>query len=474
MTMSTEGPALVDEHGRQRILHGINLVEKGSRGAAEPSAFRGRWTTADIAQLREIGLDSVRLGVLWAAVEPAPGEYCEEHLRWLGAQLDQLHAAGLAVILDGHQDLFSQLFGDGAPAWATLTKQPFEETALWSDAYLSSPAVHEALDAFWADAPAADGVGIRTRYAAMWAMLAERFGTHPAVIGYDVLNEPTPGTGAPQLFGAILAQFAELTGQDLEAVVADFEDPAAKLAQLSHLEDAALHRRLGDRLAPLLAEIEQGPIHTFYSEIVAALRAVDPAGLILREHDYFGNIGIPAPVPPLEDAAWAYSPHGYDLVVDTEAMPLASDTRITTIFSRAAETAERLGVPVIVGEWGAFGRHEGIAGHAAVQLEMFDEWAWSWFYWCWEPGFAASEAAQVLRRPRPRAVAGRGLRCGTSAGGGWRAAWTGRDAEAPSEFWIPPEREVEHLVDGRRQRLRREGATVLLEPGPGEHRVRVS
>src|SRR5699024_5839138 len=102
---------------------------------------------------------------------------------------------------------------------------------------------------------------------------------------------------------------------------------------------------------------------------------------------------------------------GYDLVVDTEAMPLASHTRITTIFFRAAETAQRLGVPVIVGEWGAFGRHEGIAGHAAVQLEMFDGWAWSWFYWCWEPGFATSEAAQVLRRPRPRAVAGRDLRC---------------------------------------------------------------
>src|SRR5699024_4567139 len=274
-----------------------------------PSAFRGRWTTGDIAQLQEIGLDSVRLGVLWAAVEPAPGEYCEEHLRWLGAQLDQLHAAGLAVILDGHQDLFSQLFGDGAPAWATLTRQPFEETALWSDASLSSPAVPEALDAFWADAPAADGVGIRTRYVAMWAMLAERFGAHPAVLGYDVLNEPTPGSDAPQLFGAILAQFADLTGQDLETVAADFEDPAAKLA---HPADAARRRRLGDRLAPLLSEFEQGPIHAMYAEVVPTLRAADPTGLILREHGYFGNIGIPAPMPPLADTAWAYSPHGYD------------------------------------------------------------------------------------------------------------------------------------------------------------------
>src|SRR5699024_5839137 len=99
-----------------------------------------------------------------------------------------------------------------------------------------------------------------------------------------------------------------LTGQDLETVAADFEDPAAKLAQLSHLEDAALHRRLGDRLAPLLSEFEQGPIHAMYSEVVPTLRAADPTGLILREPDYFGNIGIPAPMPPLADTAWAYSP----------------------------------------------------------------------------------------------------------------------------------------------------------------------
>src|SRR5699024_7272669 len=126
------------------------------------------------------------------------------------------------------------------------------------------------------------------RYVAMWAMLAERFGAHPAVLGYDVLNEPTPGSGAPQPFGAILAQFADLTGPDLETVAANFEDPAATLAQRSHLEDAALHRRLGDRLAPPLSEFEQGPIHTMYSEVVPALRAADPTGLILREHDYFG------------------------------------------------------------------------------------------------------------------------------------------------------------------------------------------
>ncbi|MDN5820872.1 MAG: beta-galactosidase, partial [Brachybacterium sp.] len=146
MSLSTEGSTLVDEHGRQRILHGINLVAKGSPGVTDPSAFRGSWTGEDLAQLQDIGLDSVRLGVNWSATEPRPGDYSPEHLDWLAQQLDLLHAAGLAVILDGHQDLFSQSFGNGAPAWATLTTQRFEATELWSDAYLSSPAVHEALD----------------------------------------------------------------------------------------------------------------------------------------------------------------------------------------------------------------------------------------------------------------------------------------------------------------------------------------
>lgn len=474
MALSTDRSALVDEHGRQRILHGINLVAKGRPGASDPFSFRGEWTREHLAQLREIGLDSVRLGVNWAATEPAPGTYSPAHLDWLADQLDQLHEAGLAVILDGHQDLYSQSFGNGAPPWATLTEQPFEATGLWSDAYLSSPAVHEAYDAFWADAPAADGVGIRTRFVAMWAMLAERFGDHPAVIGYDVLNEPTPGSAAPEIFAAVIGAFAESTGQDPQQVMADFTDPPAKLAQLAQLEDPGVHRALGDQLAPLLAEIEQGSVHDLYTQVVPALRSADATGLILREHDYFGNLGLPAPIPPLEDHAWVYSPHGYDLVVDTEAMPLASDARITTIFERAAETGARLDVPVVVGEWGAFDAHEGITRHAETQLELFDERAWSWFYWCWQPGFTATEAAQALRRPRPRAVAGRGLRAGSSSGGGWRAAWTGLEADAPSEFWVPPEREVEHLVDGVRQELRRQGTTVLLAPGPGEHRLRVS
>lgn len=474
MTLRTIGDTLVDEHARQRVLHGINLVAKGRPGSVEPADFRGDWTAEDLGHLVGIGLDSIRLGVNWAATEPAPGQYAQAHLEWLGEQLDLAHAAGLSVILDGHQDLFSQSFGNGAPAWATSTQHPFVPSALWSDAYLESPAVQEAYDAFWADAPGPGGIGIQTRFVSMWGMLAEQLGPHPAVIGYDVLNEPTPGAASAEIFETIIAIFAALTGQDPMVVAVDFTAPQAKLAQLAHLDDPALHRRLGDELAPTLATFEEESVHGLYTRVVARIRAADGKGLILREHDYFGNLGIPAAIPVLDDRAWAYSPHGYDLVVDTEAMPLASDQRVTTIFERAAETADRLGVPVVVGEWGAFGRHEGITRHAEVQLDLFDRRAWSWFYWCWEPGFATTQAAEQLRRPRPRAVAGRDLRCGRSAGGSWKAAWSGVDASAPSEFWVPPERDVELLVDGERRELMREGARVLIAPGVGEHLLRVS
>jgi endoglycosylceramidase len=431
------GTDLIDPVGRTRTLHGINLVAKGETGptdAIDPASFRGGWTRTDLAQLRDMGLDAVRLGVLWAAAEPVPGRFDGAYLDWIGAQLDVLGELGFAVVLDAHQDLYAQRFGDGAPDWATLTDRTFSATDLWSDAYLSSPAVHEAYDAFWSDArvpagtsaasrnvpagtrgpedvPAGTspgpaptvpkardtaGVGLQDAFAAFWYVLASRFGDHPAVIGYDVLNEPTPGALAQDAFAALVGSFAELTGQDPARVAADFSDPGAKLALLGRLEDPAVHRGIGDAVAPLLASFERDAVGGLYARVVPVIRACDPDGLILREHNYFSNLGVPSAMPALDDDAWVYSPHGYDLVVDTDAMPLASDTRIDTIFRRAAETQQRLDVPVMVGEWGGFGRQEGIARHARFQLDLFDELGWSWFYWAWEPGFARTEAARVL------------------------------------------------------------------------------
>ncbi len=468
MRLSMDGDILRDEHGRQRVFHGINLVHKGVRGSSDPVDFVGSWTAADVADLAARGFTVVRLGMIWAAVEPEPGRYSQEYLLWLGSQLDLLGEHGFGVILDAHQDLYSQSFGDGAPAWATLTDQEFEATDLWSDAYLTSPAVHGALDAFWANEPGPTGIGLQDSFAAMWAHVAERFRDHPALIGYDILNEPTPGAASQEIFGALISAFGTATGQDPEKVASEFMNPEMKMSQLQRLDDVSVHRAIGDTIAPLLAAFEKHSVAPMMARVARAIRLVDPHSMLLREHSYFANLGVPPGLPPLEDDVWMYSPHGYDLTVDTPAISSSSNIRAGTIFSRHKETQDRLDVPVLVGEWGAFGDAEGVASHASFLLDTFDAHRWSWTYWCWDNDFAGTEAADVLTRPRPIAFAGDALSWQVD-GNTFTAVWDGRDCQQPSEFWLPNVSQAEVAVecDGAGTPVERVGGRVLVGAGAG-------
>lgn len=475
MGFHTDGHRIRDPQGRQRVFHGINLVCKGRRSSSDEGTFtdrgfRGEWTSEDIADLAARGFTLVRLGVIWAALEPRPGEYDAAYLAWLREQLDTIHAAGMYALLDAHQDLYSQAFSDGAPNWATLTSVPYQPAPLWSDDYLANPAVHEALDAFWANAPGPGGVGLQDRFVSMWTHVATELGDHPAVLGYDILNEPTPGTPAQEIFGAVLHAFARATGQELERLIADFAHPERKFAQLAHLEDAGVHRAIGDAVGPLLRAFESEAVHPLMARVAHAIREAGGRGLIAREHNYFANLGIPSGQPPLEDPAWVYSPHGYDLTVDTEAIAAASNIRAGTIFARCRETAARLGVPVIAGEWGALTLRYGIAGHATFLLDTFDSYGWSWTYWVWEEGFAGSEAARALTRPRPLAFAGDAHSWSVS-GGGFTARWHGARTGEPSVFFIPG-LEARVTRDGQEVALEVDGPWVRIPAGEGEFELR--
>ena len=469
MILHTDQARLRDQHGRHRVLHGINLIAKGNHrldGNFIERGFRGAWTSEDLADLAARGFTLVRLGVIWAAVEPEPGRYDGAYLDWVAEQLDAIHDAGMLALLDSHQDLYSQQYSDGAPQWATLTEHEFAVTELWSDAYLTSPAVQGALDRFWENAPGPDGVGLQDRFAAMWRHVAARFSGHPALAGYDLLNEPTPGSQAPQIFGSVLGAFAAVTGQEPEQVFADFADQEAKFAQLARLEDVETHFQIGDMVAGLVAAFESDAVAPLMARVAAAIRTVDAGTLILREHDYFANIGIPSGQPPLDDANWAYSPHGYDLTVDTPAIAWSSNTRATTIFTRHAETAARLGVPVIVGEWGALSLGPGITDHGVALQDLFDSFGWSWTYWVWEEGFAESEAAAALTRPRPIAFAGDGQQWGV-VDGTLRATWRGADTGEPSVFFAP-QGEAQARCDGATVPVLRDGVWISVEAGDGD------
>lgn len=468
------GDRLIDPSGRHRLLSGINLVCKGDRQTNDhPAAdtdwrasFMPDWPQSLYDQFAAWGYTVIRLGMIWAALEPQPNHYDETYLAWIGWQLDQAERAGIGVFLDMHQDLYSQLYSDGAPDWATLTRHPFAATDLWSDAYLTSPAVQEAFDAFWANQPApASGKGIQDHYVDLWETIARRFGDHPAVLGFDYMNEPFPGSLAEPIFGSILRAFGELAGQNIpeaerqamadpEKLAQIFADPEQKLQALELLENRELYWALGERTREPAGLFEQTTLSDFYDRLNAAVRPLCPEALLFRENSYFSNIGVPCAARPVmrrladgetvAEPRQVFSPHGYDLTVDTPAIAVASDNRAEVIFARHRETQQRLGVPVLVGEWGAFGDQPVALRHGAFLLDLFDENLWSHTYWCYEKGFEQMSACELLHRPCVQAVHGVLQTVHLNrANATWHVVWdeaqivSDADLSQPSLFYLP-------------------------------------
>lgn len=344
----------IDAKGRHVILNGINMVYKGELVCGKMN-YIPPWNEEDFKLLRDWGFNVVRLGLIWDAVEPEPGVYNEAYLDWIESMLDLCARYGIYAFLDMHQDLYSMRYSDGAPESATLTDGlPHAEGELWSDAYLFSEAVQRAFDHFWANSPVSSGKGLQEHYRDMWLHIVPRFKDHPALLGYDFLNEPFPGTKGRDIFGALLAVFADQIGSQ-EDLLEVFTDPSKKLGLLALLENEDLYHTLARSVEPMLAEFDQGVLAEFYQNLTQAVRQLDSQGIIMREHSYFSNMGIQCKAPLIMagpnqvDPNQAYSPHGYDLVVDTDAIIMASNKRIDVIFGTHKRTQDSLNVPVLVG-----------------------------------------------------------------------------------------------------------------------------
>lgn len=185
------GTWLTDAAGRVVILHGLNQVFK--LAPYEPAA--DGFGDDDAAFLAENGFDAVRVGVIWAGVEPQPGVYDDAYLDSIADTVQTLAAHGIVSILDFHQDLYNEKFeGEGAPAWAVIDHGRPNPSSGFPGNYFANFAEQAAWDSFWHNAKAPDGIGLQDHYAAAWAHVAARFAASPSVAGYEVMNEPWPGT----------------------------------------------------------------------------------------------------------------------------------------------------------------------------------------------------------------------------------------------------------------------------------------
>jgi endoglycosylceramidase len=417
--LSTHANRFIDPQGRHVILHGINLVNKDSQ-----QGYIGTEGPSEFSTFRSWGFNCLRLGVIWDGLEPEPGIFDETYLRKLDQQIAWAKQNSLYVFLDMHQDLYSVLFSDGAPGWATLTDgQPHIDLGgVWSDAYFTSPAVQAALDNFWKNSPASDGRGLQDHYASAWQFLAKRYANEPyasAVIGYDLMNEPFPGSAAASSQYLLFEKGAELLSQleggpaqSAEQLAMQWLDPSGRAQILKRLDDIDLYASVIDVTQSIYNDFEQYQLKSLYQRVANAIRQFDKQHILFLETSMGSNMGVFSGIEPLSsptgalDPQQAYAPHGYDLVVDTASNADPDPSRVELIFTRHHQTSRRWEWPMLVGEWGAYGRLPGTLLPAQSVAGIFEKLLCSDTYWAYEKDFADAPCFPAISRPYPERLAG--------------------------------------------------------------------
>jgi endoglycosylceramidase len=186
------GRWIVDAKGRVVIEHGFNLVDKVA--PYEPSV--GGFGPSDARFLADHGFDAVRLGVIPEAVEPTPGHFDDAYLRSIRSTEQLLARQGIRSLLDFHQDLYNQKFqGEGLPSWMIDDDGlPVAPKVGFPADYFAMPALQATFANLWSNAKGPGGVGLLTRYVALVRHVAQFFHGLRGVLGYDVFNEPFPGS----------------------------------------------------------------------------------------------------------------------------------------------------------------------------------------------------------------------------------------------------------------------------------------
>ena len=356
------GRWLLDPQGRVLVLHGLNMVYKRAPYAPDAEGF-GR---DDARFLARNGFTTVRLGLVWKAVEPSPGEYDDAYLARIRRTAQLLAREGIWTLLDFHQDLFNERFqGEGAPDWAVQDEGlPAEPQAGFPANYFGMPALNRAFDHFWADDPGPGGVGLQDRYAAAWAHVASYFAETPRVLGLDVFNEPWPG---------------------------------------SQWEQCA---------NPAGCPVFDAGLQAFTQRVIDAVRAVDRRTAVFYEPQVLFNSGSPTYVEP-EGKRLGFSFHDYCLTADAGAgesgVQQACGQADDLVWSNAAAHVDSSGDAPLLTEFGA-------TDQSATLTAMVDRAAkhrTGWQYWaycgCDDPTTTGPGATQALvldpaKPPRGRNV----------------------------------------------------------------------
>ena len=302
LPLSHAGRWITDAQGRVVIVHGTNMVYKLAPYTPSTTGFGAD----DAAFLQRIGFNAVRLGVIWKAVEPQPGVIDTGYLGQIAATVRTLAAHHVLSLLDFHQDLYNERFqGEGAPDWAVQDGGLPNPKLGFPGNYLGNPALEHALDQFFTNAAGPDGRGLQDWFAGAWAHVAARFRGSSSVLGYELFNEPFPGTAwEPCASPSGCPAFdAELTAMDRRAA--------------------------------------------------AAIRQVDRRTLVWYEPNVMFNNGVATHVGALDDPRAGFAFHDYCLSEPQTHSPQGCDTFDDMVFSHALGQVDLTHEALMMTEFGS-------------------------------------------------------------------------------------------------------------------------
>ena len=354
----SDGVHLRDAEGRVAVLRGINArvagvfdVElDGGRVALEPIPALA---PADCARMRALGFDLLRLPINWSGIEPTRGRDDDAYLARVDAAIACAAGAGMLVLIDLHQDAYSKEIGeDGAPLWAIqppptmLLEGPLTDLG---ERRLSAQ-VQDAFRTFFAPD---DREGLQAAFAAMLARVAARWANEPAVIGFELFNEPDTGS----------------------------------------------------------AELER-----FHARAGGAVRAAAPEKLVIFEPPAVRNFTdfIPTPKSPFPIDGAVYAPHIYTYVFYPDQQPFERATfeELEASVRGAREEATAWRTPLLIGEFGVAPiDDEPHTRWMQAQGQLHDRYFASSAFWLWKEqsqggwGLFDHDAASDSWSERPHVVA---------------------------------------------------------------------
>jgi endoglycosylceramidase len=374
--LSHVGRWITDTNGRVVVLHGVQIDRFRP---TEPVEYIDL-SPENVRFIAAQGFNVARTSMAYAGVAPAPGQFDDAYVDSYLAFDRELARASVYDLIDMMQGEFAAKVGGwGMPDWMALTDGIPNNAEPYPRGYLDNPAEQRVWDNFWANAPTA-GAGLQDHYAAGLQRLAARFAHAPGLLGWEILNEPWPGSRT--------ATCASPVGCPPRG-------------------------------------FDQTALTTFYRRVIRAIRSADPVHPVIYEPNLLFDFGADTKLGDVGDGNAIFAFHNYCFGA-MPGVPAAPDplglcgVQEGLVFDNAEKRAARSGDALLMDEFGATPDTALIRRMTAEADAHMVGWTW-WAYedCCGNAGAIVRDGTkpptgdnlnvpvlEALARPYPQAVAG--------------------------------------------------------------------